>query len=125
MDSKIVVHGRIPSKKNSTITMCRNNRALHFPSNAYRDWHKVVSLQLPKTPIPAIIELTILFFLPDNRKTDLTNKAESVMDLLVDNNILEDDNWTVIPRLILQSGGVDKLNPRAEITWQEPKNTKQ
>ena len=30
---------------------------------------------------------------------DLTNKAESVMDLLVDYGVLKDDCWTVVPAL--------------------------
>lgn len=89
----------------------------------YKKWHKEASLQLPDLKLPAIIELTILFFFPDNRKTDLSNKAESIMDLLVDNGILIDDNWTIVPRLTLCSGGVDKENPRAEITWREKKDT--
>lgn len=94
-----------------------------IPQKNYVQWHRTASLLLPKTPIPDIIELTILFFFPDARKTDLSNKAESVMDLLVDNKLLIDDNHVVVPRLILQSGGIDKHNPRAEITWQERKHT--
>lgn len=56
------------------------------------------------------------FYFPDARKTDLTNKSESIMDLLVDSMILEDDNHVVVPKLILRSKGIDKKNPRAEIT---------
>jgi Holliday junction resolvase RusA-like endonuclease len=53
--------------------------------------------------------------MPDNRRTDLSNKAESIMDLLVDNGILEDDCWQIVPILALQGMKVDKENPRAEI----------
>lgn len=37
------------------------------------------------------------------------------MDLLVDAGIIEDDNYTVLPKVILQIGTHDKLNPRCEI----------
>jgi Holliday junction resolvase RusA-like endonuclease len=94
-------------------------------SKAYREWHKVASLLLPKTPISNIIELTIVFYFPDARKTDLSNKAESIMDLLVDNGVIEDDNWSVVPRLVLIAGGISRDNPRAEITWQIDVSIKQ
>lgn len=61
------------------------------------------------------IEIQIEFWMPDNRRADLTNKAESVMDLLVDLKIITDDSWQCVPSLTLQSKGIDKINPRAEI----------
>jgi len=120
----ITLYGRIPSKKNSTIAMARGKRIFHFPSNAYREWHTDASFQLKKqftiygfpVCLTSVSSIAIAFFAPDKRKTDLTNKAESIMDLLVDNKIIEDDNWYVIPKLELSFGGVDKENPRAEIT---------
>lgn len=123
MAEQIVIYGRIPSKKNSKMAIPIGNRCVLITQKKYTEWHRDCSKQLLKTPLPTIMELTILFFFPDNRRTDLTNKAESIMDLLVDNGILTDDNWTIVPRLILSCGGVDKINPRAEITWQEKKNT--
>ena len=54
-------------------------------------------------------------FPADKRKADLTNKAESIMDLLVDTKIIEDDNWFIINNINLKFGGVDTKNPRAEI----------
>ena len=57
------------------------------------------------------------FWLPDNRKTDLSNKIESVMDLLVDNGIIEDDSWQIISDLHLIANGIDKENPRVVITF--------
>lgn len=59
--------------------------------------------------------MVLTFFAPDKRATDLSNKAESVMDLLVDNRVIEDDNWFVCPDLHLKFGGVDTLKPRCEI----------
>lgn len=90
-------------------------------SEKYKEWHADATWQLralknnlPKNPIPSAF-VTITFFAPDKRKSDLSNKAESIMDLLVDNGILEDDNWFVCPYLHLMFGGVDSKNPRAII----------
>lgn len=114
----IIIKGRIPSKKNSTVTMARGNRVLHFPSNKYQEWNEDALWQLKGKPkIPNGTHLILQFYLPDNRKCDLTNKAESIMDTLVDSGLLEDDSWQVIPDLSLQFMEVDKVNPRCEILW--------
>jgi len=111
----VVINGRIPSKKNSRITT-RTGRS--FPSKQYTIWHKDASYQLlQQNPLKSEFwtsggHLNLIFFMPDNRKADLTNKAESIMDLLVDNGWLEDDSWQVVAKLTLECGGVDKENPR-------------
>lgn len=102
--------------------MCRNGRALHFPSNDYRKWHKQASEQLLLQKPSSLFgtsklgtDIRIVFFAHDARKYDLTNKAESIMDCLVDNGFLEDDNYEFVSRLVLEFGGIDRDNPRAEI----------
>ena len=111
----IVITGRIPSKKNSRI----NTRSgMSFPSSKYTSWHKDASLQLSgQKKIPNDSILTLRFYMPDNRRTDLTNKAESIMDCLVDNGLLEDESWQVVSTLILKCMGIDKDNPRVEIEY--------
>lgn len=113
---QISIRGRIPSKKNSRITT-RTGRS--FPSAKYTEWHEDASWQLKnfKEKIPNGTHLLLKFYFPDNRKCDLTNKAESIMDLLVDNGFLQDDNYSVIPVLQLQFECVDKDNPRCIIEW--------
>lgn len=114
----ITIYGRIPSKKNSTWTAIIRGRLIRLPSQKYKEWHKDASLQLRGTRTfkdKHIRGLRITFYAPDRRATDLTNKAESIMDLLVDNGVLEDDNWFVVPNIELVFGGVDKEKPRAEI----------
>lgn len=114
---KLIIYGSTPSKKNSKIISCAGNRPRLFPSAKYAQWHKDALLQLSgKQPILSK-ELTITFFAPDNRKFDLTNKAESIMDTLVDKGLLEDDNYSVVSDLHLKYGGLDKENPRCEIDY--------
>ncbi len=120
--STLIIHGSIPSKKNSRNIFCRGGFPISLPSNKYREWHEdaMKSLIVPKElrkimPVKlAGIEITIY---PRTRaKSDLTNKAESLMDFLVDAGILEDDNWFVCPQILLRFGGVDGKAPRAEIS---------
>lgn len=111
----IKILGRIPSKKNSRINT-RSGRS--FPSSKYMAWHKDASLQLMgQKKIINSKNITLRFYMPDNRRTDLTNKAESVMDLLVDNEFIIDDCWQEINPLHLECGGVDRENPRVIIKW--------
>ena len=108
--------GRIPSKKNSRRPFIRGGRVMNFPSKDYVEWHKDAKIQLlaqePEAMLtPCSVKITITA--PDNRKFDLTNKAESIMDLLVDMSILEDDNYYWCPEILLKFGGVGE--PKAVI----------
>lgn len=111
---KIIIHGRIPSKKNSRI-VTRSGRT--FPSKQYTAWHKDASGQVKRHGdiIRNAGRVCLYFFMPDARRTDLTNKAESVMDLLVDCGILKDDCWQVVNEVVLKCCGIDRENPRCEI----------
>lgn len=100
----------IPSKKNSKIISCRGKFPLVLSSNKYREWHKKASEEiLNQTPIKSIkkCNIELVFSPPNKRLFDLTNKAESVMDLLVDNGIIIDDNYSVVEELILKKGNFD------------------
>ena len=114
----LTLTGRVPSKKNSKIVICTNNKPRLLPSKKYQEWHeeKMWELKAQDTRIIENIKrIEIILYAPDKRKADLTNKAESLMDLLVDIGIIKDDNWFVVSELILKFGGVDKNNPRAII----------
>lgn len=114
---QVVISGRIPSKKNSRISMVRGGKIINIPSNDFRKWHKEASKYLVGVrPLNIVKSISLMFFMPDNRRTDLTNKAESVMDLLVDGGIISDDSWQVIKKVELESMGIDKENPRVEIS---------
>ena len=117
---EIILTGRIPSKKNSKQWIFRGGRKFLVPSANYSIWHEEKMWELKKyincvkSPITRC-QIDITIFFPDNIKSDLSNKAESIMDLLVDAIVLEDDNHKVCHDLHLISGGVDKENPRAII----------
>ena len=113
---KIILKGRIPSKKNSKRMIFSRGSPRLISSAAYLAWQREQSYLLKKLKQPITKgQALIIFYAPDNRSADLTNKAESIMDLLVDNNILLDDNWFVVMNLTLNFMGVDKKDPRAEV----------
>ena len=117
MKNKIVIYGSTPSKKNSKIIICRGKFPNLIPSKNYSEWHKDALIQLKGKEKITENKITITFFTGDNRKFDLTNKAESIMDTLVDAGLLEDDNYSVVSELCLKFGGVDKGNARCEIDY--------
>lgn len=98
--------------------ICRGNRPILISNGQFQAWNTEqlwYLKSLGSIRAREIIEVVISYYLPDKRRTDLTNKTESLMDLMVDAGILEDDNCTIVPQLRLVYLGVDKLNPRAEI----------
>ena len=115
---RLTINGRTPSKKNNRICFVRNGKMMNIPSARYKEWHASAIEQLKSYNdgiIGDIKEVTLKFYAPDKRANDLSNKAESIMDLLVDRHILEDDNWFVVPKLIIEFKGIDKDAPRCEI----------
>jgi len=120
----INLRGRIPSKKNSKIMVCRGRFPILLPSKAHKEWNEAQMWLLKgKTPPKPLeyVKIDITLIAPDKRATDLSNKAESIMDLLVDANYIKDDNWFCVPILNLRFDGVDKENCGAivEITQLE------
>lgn len=122
MQNKITLYGRIPSKKNSTwgkVITGKNGkpRQIKLPSKEYAKWEgeqgeKLIGM---KSVEGDIYQVSMDFFMPCNRRADLTNKAESIMDLLVKCRVIQDDSWQHIPQILLNCEGIDRENPRVEI----------
>lgn len=115
---QIVIKGYTPSKKNGKRLVRRGNRTIPISSKNYMDWNKsaVEQIKLQATPVlsyPARIKIT--FYPKYKHRQDLTNRAESVMDSLVDAGVIADDDMMHVSRLILEFGGFDKENPRAVV----------
>ena len=63
-------------------------------------WHADAMRQLaiqsaPKDNICIPVSISLSFGFKDKRRRDLTNLAESVMDLLVDYGVIKDDCWQI------------------------------
>lgn len=112
----ITIQGRIPSKKNARQALNFGGRCVLVPNKLFKQWNKEALMQVALQKKETFgSEIRIVMFAPDARKFDLTNKAESIMDLLVEAKVIDDDNYEVVSRLILEFGGIDRENPRAEI----------
>jgi len=114
----ITIKGDIPSKKNSKIMICRGKRPLLISNSRFQAWNEEqlwLLKRLGSLQLKEVAGIDITYYPSTKRKSDITNKTESIMDLLVDARILEDDNWFVVPSLLLHFGDVDTENPRAEI----------
>jgi hypothetical protein len=94
-----------PSKKNSKTMVCRWRRPMLIPSKSYIEWHQRMSDELEDySPIVWWgLTFNYTFLVPYNkdwtiskRPFDFSNKIESINDLLVDLDIIEDDNYTII-----------------------------
>ncbi len=111
--------GNVPSKKNRV----RFGAHGAYHDKKFTDWHKKAMAELaPQWTVHPWIahakEISITFALETLRAKDLTNMAESVMDLLVDVYVLKDDNFKVVPHLILigsYTKGMSKTEIRIKI----------
>lgn len=118
MSRVYTITGGVPSKKNSRINT-RSGRS--FPSKDYTEWHERASEEILTQGIERFttpVEIEINFYFKNNIRQDLDNRLSSILDLLVDLGVIEDDRWQCVPEIELK-GHIDKENPRAEISIEE------
>ena len=104
--------------------------------NKYRGWHyqesnhikkafkiKVAEVIRDLSPVVGKCKLTYTIYYPTKRLFDIDNVGSIVSkfthDALVEFEILEDDNYTVINEITYVFGGLDKQNPRCEVILEE------
>jgi Holliday junction resolvase RusA-like endonuclease len=114
-----VLTGNIPSKKNRI----RFSAGRVYHDSKFEKWHKQAMVEmLPQALVEGCFAVTkcvtIYFEFESQRAKDLTNAAESVMDLLVDTGILKDDSYKIVPKLILVGSynkGVSRTKIEVEV----------
>ena len=97
--------------------MCKRGRLTRLlPSKQYREYEEAALWCLQrKEPIDAPVNVRCLFYMPTQRKVDLTNLLEAADDLLVLAGVLADDNSKII---VSHDGSrvlLDREKPRTEI----------
>ena len=116
--TQVLFNGRIPSKKNSKRLVIVKGKPMFLPSIAHKKWHKEAMLDMLRQGVVAKkyekAKVDIHIYFPDKRKADLTNKAESIMDILVDYGVLLDDCWQCVDSLNL-SGSYTKERVGANV----------
>ena len=90
-----------------------------FPSKRYKTWLAVC----PRLPMHnlANVKLRYDFYMPDNRARDCANLEKAITDFLVKQGVIIDDSWQYILEMTLRAMGIDKKNPRVEITIEDKK----
>lgn len=111
-----MLEGQVPSKKNSRQIFAKHGRIVNIPSKRYKEWHDLASKQLEgfgslKPPY----EIVMVFWMQNNRRADLDNKMASILDLLQDCGIIEDDCWQKLRSIKAKVGGISKDAPRVKI----------
>jgi Holliday junction resolvase RusA-like endonuclease len=114
--TEIVFLGHVPSKKNSKRIVRRGDRTFSIPSEAHEAWHlrELPTLKGTVKLYPPY-SITATFCPGDLKDNDLSNKIESINDLLVDAGIIEDDNWFGATTVLTRFGAIDIDNPRVEV----------
>ena len=126
----LTISGQVPSKKNNKRILKNSRTGNRFIANSKRfnDWYEMVvkemtlvskSRKFRNTKPTNPLEVTMVFYNKDNVRHDLDNMASSILDLLVDTGYLEDDCCRIVNRLIINFGGLDRKNPRVEVTITE------
>lgn len=114
----LVIKGIIPSKKNSkkVIPDWKHRRVRLITAPEVQNWEKVVqSGVMGMGKIDGPVKMEIVIYNPDLRKRDLDNQLCSINDA-IKGVLFEEDDGKVLQDIHIRWGGVDKNNPRAEIT---------
>jgi hypothetical protein len=119
----IVLIGRVPSKKNSKNVMCIAGRPRVLNSKDFEAWHDgalwELKSQLPRGIALPIVPNKVVFtlFWKDRRWIgDLSNKFESIADLLVDAGVIADDNFEIMRHTEQVFGGFGEYRAEIKIT---------
>jgi len=123
---EVIEKSVVPSKKNQQrIAVNRQTlKPILLPSAQHEKWHadqyKVFTKaaagmadQGYSLPI-ARAKIKVLFYFPDSKNRDLSNKFETIADIMVDAGIILDDRFKVLKPIYLD-GWVNRSRPRTEI----------
>ena len=116
LNTTFFIEGNTPSKKNSRQIFAKGSRLINIPSKRYKEWHDQALKQLKgfgelKPPY----KIYMNYWMKDNRRADLDNKMASVLDLLQDAGIIEDDCWQKLELIQATSGGISRDCPRVKV----------
>lgn len=116
----------VPSKKNQQqpIINHKTGKAFLKHSDQYINWQRLTKpfweaqawkLSGEGVNLPIVrCKVKIIFYFGDEQDRDCTNKAETIMDALVEHQILADDNFKVVSEVSLM-GLLCRDKPRTEI----------
>lgn len=93
---KYIICGTPITKKNSSRIILVRGKPRIIPSKQFVAYEKAALYQLmsvrPRTAVDHPVNVKCVYYMPTNRRVDLTNLLAATMDILVDVRILADDN---------------------------------
>lgn len=100
---ELVLEGSVPSKKNSR-AMTRTG--ISVPNNKFIQWQNDALKQVraqtrQRFLVPVGVEVIIYF--GTRGRADLDNRLTSILDMLVEALVLQDDKWQFVPRMAAQA----------------------
>lgn len=105
------IDGETPSKKNAN--KFSRSTGIVYKTKAFRDWHARAMAQIKKEltamsfnkalTAGQVEKVGLTFYHADRSRRDSDNQATSILDLLVDCKVIEDDCWSIIPIIIIKN----------------------
>ena len=110
VNSAIVLQVRapIPSKKNNRVVL---KNGVNIPSREFRAWHRANISGLKRRAFEhgaftCPVSIAVGIGLKNRIRRDLDNALTSVLDLLKDSGIIEDDDWNHVRRVSCEVAGI-------------------
>lgn len=119
MECKFTIDLKPITKKNSQriVKNPKTGRPKIIQSAAYTKYEKQCKPYMPHiATIDRKVNVKAVYYMPNNRKVDLTNLHEALHDILVHYKVLADDNYKIIVSTDGSYVDVDKWHPRTEVT---------
>lgn len=117
MEYKFTIPLKPITKKNSQrIVKDKTGRPRIIQSSAYVKYEKQCAGFMPDIEtIESRVNVKAVYYMPNNRRVDLTNLHEALHDILVHYGVLADDNYKIIVSTDGSYVDVDKWHPRTEV----------
>lgn len=97
---KYTIRGTPVTKKNSSRIILVHGKPRIIPSKQFAEYEKAALYQLmpvrPHTAVDYPVNVKCVYYMPTNRRVDLTNLLAATMDILVDAHVLADDNAKIV-----------------------------
>lgn len=114
---EIVIYGQPRTKKNSSQIAFKGNKRVILPSKAFKEYEKVALVQLARVQaVHGPVSVRCRYYL-QNRKSwpDLVGLLQATSDILQAAGVIDNDKY-IVNYDGSEIAGLDKDNPRAEIT---------